>query len=85
MVLTKLKQHTATKPQNTGTVAPPSVDVVNTCHEMLSERYDDRMGGFGKAPKFPQPSKELKATIGNCICVEIATQCTEEQFHLCIF
>ena len=34
-----------------------AVVAMDSCSQMLTARYDDRLGGFGKAPKFPRPSE----------------------------
>ena len=41
-------------------VTPPTIDVMNKCYKMLEERYDEVMGGFGSAPKFPQPGMAVE-------------------------
>lgn len=33
-----------------------AVIVMDSCAQMLAARYDDKLGGFGNAPKFPRPS-----------------------------
>ncbi len=30
---------------------------MDSCTQMLATRYDDKLGGFGNAPKFPRPSE----------------------------
>ena len=35
----------------------PGSGCVQRAYEMLEKRFDEDLGGFGKAPKFPQPSK----------------------------
>ncbi len=30
---------------------------MDSCGQMLATRYDDKLGGFGNAPKFPRPSE----------------------------
>ena len=35
----------------------PGGRCVQRAYEMLEKRYDSELGGFGNAPKFPQPSK----------------------------
>jgi uncharacterized protein YyaL (SSP411 family) len=30
---------------------------MDSCTQMLAARYDDKLGGFGNAPKFPRPSE----------------------------
>ena len=39
----------------------PTAESVRLCVEQLTRSYQPKMGGFGKAPKFPQP--------GNCLHV----------------
>ena len=34
-----------------------AVVAMDSCSQMLTARYDDRLGGFGNAPKFPRPSE----------------------------
>ncbi|XP_064636883.1 spermatogenesis-associated protein 20-like isoform X2 [Lineus longissimus] len=46
--------------QGTSTVADPSNSLpdkaaVNKCFQQLIKSYDKQLGGYGKAPKFPQP------------------------------
>jgi len=33
------------------------VIAMDSCTQMLAARYDDKLGGFGNAPKFPRPSE----------------------------
>lgn len=33
----------------------PGRESVSKCYDMLQTSYDEELGGFGKAPKFPQP------------------------------
>ncbi|XP_063446379.1 spermatogenesis-associated protein 20-like isoform X1 [Mytilus trossulus] len=33
----------------------PGRESVSKCYQMLQKSYDEELGGFGKAPKFPQP------------------------------
>jgi len=35
--------------------AVPSLESCNKCVDQMSERFDENLGGFSKAPKFPQP------------------------------
>lgn len=35
--------------------APPGLECVKSCQEELVQSYDKEYGGFGNAPKFPQP------------------------------
>ncbi|KAF8766595.1 Spermatogenesis-associated protein 20 like protein [Argiope bruennichi] len=34
---------------------PPSIDCIKNCYTELVQTYDKEYGGFGSAPKFPQP------------------------------
>ena len=34
----------------------PGTGCIQRAYEMLEKRFDDKLGGFGNAPKFPQPS-----------------------------
>ena len=36
----------------------PGTGCVQRAYEMLEKRFDEELGGFGKAPKFPQPSEK---------------------------
>lgn len=36
---------------------PPSAECIKSCCSELSQTYDKAYGGFGSAPKFPQPGK----------------------------
>ena len=29
---------------------------MDSCAQMMASRYDERLGGFGSAPKFPRPA-----------------------------
>lgn len=44
----------ATTSSSMGDAAPRASAVAATCYKQLSRSYDESMGGFGKAPKFPQ-------------------------------
>ena len=33
----------------------PSIDSCHKCVDQMIERFDEDLGGFGGAPKFPQP------------------------------
>lgn len=35
----------------------PGTESVEKCYKQLTDSYDERRGGFGDAPKFPQPGK----------------------------
>lgn len=35
----------------------PGTGCVQRAYEQLEKRFDEELGGFGNAPKFPQPSK----------------------------
>jgi uncharacterized protein YyaL (SSP411 family) len=37
----------------------PGLDVLDTAFRQLSERFDEKLGGFGQAPKFPTPHNML--------------------------
>ena len=37
----------------------PALQVLDKLYEMLEGAYDKQHGGFGTAPKFPQPGKNL--------------------------
>lgn len=30
---------------------------MDSCAQMMATRYDERLGGFGSAPKFPRPAE----------------------------
>lgn len=34
----------------------PGTGCIQRGYEMLDKRFDEELGGFGNAPKFPQPS-----------------------------
>ena len=44
-------------------VGLPGTGCIQRGYEMLEKRFDEELGGFGKAPKFPQPSTYV------CVCV----------------
>ena len=33
----------------------PGRESASKCYKMLEKSYDNELGGFGEAPKFPQP------------------------------
>ena len=33
----------------------PGPESIEKCYSQLTDSYDQRLGGFGDAPKFPQP------------------------------
>lgn len=35
----------------------PTIKAIYHLYEMLEKVYDEKYGGFGKAPKFPQPGE----------------------------
>lgn len=43
-----------------GEVDMPTLQVMDKLYEMLENSYDEEYGGFGKAPKFPQPGEAVK-------------------------
>jgi len=45
----------------------PSKSLLRKGYAMLVSSYDSDMGGFGKAPKFPQPGKIVICCITNFI------------------
>ena len=47
---------------------PPGSSCVQNAHRSLSEREDKEYGGFGSAPKFPQPGKKtIHICLNNCV------------------
>lgn len=38
----------------------PGQESVLKCYQMLKDSYDEELGGFGKAPKFPQPGRYVE-------------------------
>ena len=34
-----------------------AIIAMDSCAQMMAARYDDRLGGFGSAPKFPRPAE----------------------------
>jgi len=52
-----LKEHTKATVTN-GDVMPTD-DLPEKCYKVLRQTYDSRKGGFGEAPKFPQPGSIL--------------------------
>lgn len=46
-------------------IPPPTVS--NKCFDSLRKNYDKKQGGFGKAPKFPQPGKLF---VNELICLD---------------
>ena len=43
------------EPQETGFSSVLDVETINLAFNQLSQRFDDKHGGFGRAPKFPSP------------------------------
>jgi len=41
----------------------PDLNSTNKCYTMLEKSYDEEFGGFGKAPKFPQPGNLIKSNL----------------------
>ena len=58
IVRTLIENVTVTMPEG---AKLPTRDCVHQSFRQLHERFDAEYGGFGKAPKFPQPSKTMKA------------------------
>ncbi|XP_071814975.1 spermatogenesis-associated protein 20-like isoform X2 [Apostichopus japonicus] len=52
MILDALMRATQLQSTDTGL---PGLDVAGKCFKQLSDSYDSEFGGFGDAPKFPQP------------------------------
>ena len=46
--------------EDPGVAEMPTLQVLDKLYEMLKSSYDEQYGGFGKAPKFPQPGKNVK-------------------------
>ena len=40
---------------SSGSDRVPAAGCVQRAYEMFNSRFDDEFGGFGDAPKFPQP------------------------------
>lgn len=34
-----------------------AIIAMDSCAQMMAARYDDKLGGFGSAPKFPRPAE----------------------------
>jgi len=51
-VLEQLRQYASAEP---GANAEPGADSIRTCLNQLTRTFDDELGGFGDAPKFPRP------------------------------
>ncbi len=43
---------------------PPGSSCIQRAYQMLNNRIDSKYGGFGSAPKFPQPG-ELSNSVSN--------------------
>ena len=52
---------------------PPGSSCVQRAHQTLHAREDKQYGGFGSAPKFPQP--------GMCLCVSMHFTASELHTH----
>lgn len=48
----------------------PGTGCIQRGYETLDKRFDSQYGGFGNAPKFPQPSKPSVYTV-SCIILTI--------------
>ena len=46
-----LREYTASSPKD----AAAGLEQIDACYNQLSRAYDDQLGGFGSAPKFPHP------------------------------
>ena len=42
----------------------PGTGCIQRGYEMLEKRFDEQLGGFGNAPKFPQPSMCIGINFG---------------------
>jgi uncharacterized protein YyaL (SSP411 family) len=51
-VLTQLREYAAATPDKS---AEPGADNIRACLNQLTRTFDDELGGFGDAPKFPRP------------------------------
>ena len=55
-ILEALQKATATKAlSDAGSL--PTESSINTCYRQLAQSFEPQYGGFGGAPKFPQPGK----------------------------
>lgn len=54
-ILDFLAKGTVVKPVTGEEEYTPSLDSLNKCFVYLAKAYDDKLGGFSQAPKFPQP------------------------------
>ena len=70
----------------------PTLQVLDKLYEMLKKSYDEQHGGFGKAPKFPQPGKEKGTLNVVCCCLFVLVfpsmikniySLSETQVHVC--
>jgi len=48
---------------------PNCKTAIDKCFSTLSGRYDQKMGGFGRAPKFPQPGHYCTAYLLCMVCI----------------
>lgn len=55
----------------------PGTGCIQRAYEMLDKRFDEQLGGFGNAPKFPQPSTQSESYMTVCTSV----MCTVGVFH----
>ncbi|XP_077980427.1 spermatogenesis-associated protein 20-like [Glandiceps talaboti] len=53
MIIDALMQSSAVK--KTGSESLPGRETQDMCYSQLEQSYDEQYGGFGQAPKFPQP------------------------------
>lgn len=54
----------ATQLQSVESTGLPGPEVAGKCYKQLIDSYDTDYGGFGEAPKFPQPGELSQFDIG---------------------
>ena len=57
-VIDVLSKATPTAPEGEAAQLP-GTGCIQRAYQMLEKRFDNELGGFGRAPKFPQPSRYM--------------------------
>lgn len=62
-----------------------AIIAMDSCAQMMAARYDEALGGFGSAPKFPRPS-EMNLLLVQHLRAKAAGSKVEAGGHsLCLF
>eukprot|EP00208_Stichococcus_sp_RCC1054_P002857 CAMPEP_0206140746 /NCGR_PEP_ID=MMETSP1473-20131121/10535_1 /ASSEMBLY_ACC=CAM_ASM_001109 /TAXON_ID=1461547 /ORGANISM="Stichococcus sp, Strain RCC1054" /LENGTH=783 /DNA_ID=CAMNT_0053535017 /DNA_START=195 /DNA_END=2546 /DNA_ORIENTATION=+ len=81
-IMEQLRQHTKSKKARRSVSDEGAARRLDACSHLLSQRFDDRRGGFGRAPKFPRPA-EINALLANHIrCSETDEEAADDGHSL---